>query len=44
MVVTLDEFDRIVRGEGDDIELELTNGGRMTGREFVTYKLSLIHI
>lgn len=40
VVVTLDELDQIVRGEGDDIELVLTNGGRMTGREFVTYKFA----
>ncbi|MCL8493891.1 HNH endonuclease [Corynebacterium sp. B5-R-101] len=40
VVVTLDELDQIVRGEGDDIELVLTNGGRMTGREFVSYKFA----
>ena len=40
IVVTLDELDKIVRRDGDDIELELTNGGRMSGREFLTYKFA----
>ena len=36
VVITLDELDKIIHHDGDDIELELTNGGRMS--------LSLIHI
>ena len=42
VVVTLDKLDKIVSGDGDDIVLELTNGGRMTGREFLTYKFAEI--
>ncbi|WP_412100556.1 HNH endonuclease signature motif containing protein [Corynebacterium aurimucosum] len=40
VVITLDELDKIVRHDGDDIELELTNGGRMSGAEFLTYKFA----
>jgi len=42
VVVTLDKFDKIVSGDGDDIVLELTNGGRMTGAEFLNYKFAEI--
>ncbi|WP_408930886.1 HNH endonuclease signature motif containing protein [Corynebacterium axilliensis] len=42
VVVTLDEFDRIINGDGDEIELQLTNGGRMTGAEFLTHKFASI--
>lgn len=42
VVVTLDKLDKIVSGDGDDIVLELTNGGRMTGTEFLNYKFAEI--
>ena len=42
VVVTLDEFDRIINGDGDEIELQLTNGGRMTGAEFLAHKFASI--
>ena len=42
VVVTLDKLDKIVSGDGDDIILELTNGGRMTGAEFLNYKFAEI--
>ncbi|WP_306507461.1 HNH endonuclease [Corynebacterium sp.] len=42
VVVTLDEFDRIINGDGDEIELQLTNGARMTGAEFLTHKFASI--
>lgn len=42
VVVTLDKLDKIVSGDGDDIVLELTNGGRMTGAEFLNYKFAEI--
>ena len=42
LIVTLDEFDKVINGEGDDIELQLTNGARMTGAEFLTYKFAEI--
>ena len=42
VVVTLDEFDRIINGDGEEIELNLTNGGRMTGADFLAYKFAEI--
>ena len=42
VVVTLDEFDRIINGDGDEIELQLTNGARMTGAEFLSYQFASI--
>ncbi|WP_408932543.1 HNH endonuclease signature motif containing protein [Corynebacterium sp. YSMAA1_1_D6] len=42
VVVTLDEFDRIINNDGDEIELQLTNGGRMTGAEFLAHKFASI--
>ncbi|WP_230307832.1 hypothetical protein [Corynebacterium guaraldiae] len=42
VIVTLNELDQIINGEGDDIELNLTNGGRMTGKEFLTHKFAEI--
>ena len=38
VIVTLNELDQIINGDGDEIELNLTNGGRMTGAEFLTHK------
>ena len=40
VVVTLDEFDQIINGDGDEIELLLTNGARMTGAEFLSHKFA----
>ncbi|MCG7228518.1 HNH endonuclease signature motif containing protein [Corynebacterium minutissimum] len=42
VVVTLDKLDKIISGDGDDIVLELTNGGRMTGTQFLNYKFAEI--
>ena len=42
VVVTLNELDRIINGDGDEIELQLTNGARMTGAEFLTHKFASI--
>ncbi|OFL21751.1 HNH endonuclease signature motif containing protein [Corynebacterium sp. HMSC062A03] len=42
VIVTLNELDQIINGEGDDIKLNLTNGGRMTGAEFLTHKFAEI--
>ncbi|ACP33710.1 hypothetical protein cauri_2117 [Corynebacterium aurimucosum ATCC 700975] len=42
VIVTLNELDQIINGEGDEIELNLTNGGRMTGTEFLTHKFAEI--
>ncbi|MTE10834.1 HNH endonuclease, partial [Corynebacterium aurimucosum] len=42
VIVTLNELDQIINGDGDDIELNLTNGGRMTGAEFLTHKFAEI--
>ena len=42
VVVTLNEFDRIINGDGEEIELQLTNGARMTGAEFLTHKFAEI--
>lgn len=38
VIITLNELDQIINGDGDEIELNLTNGGRMTGAEFLTHK------
>lgn len=40
VIVRLDELDRIVDGDGEEIELQLTNGATMTGAEFVREKLA----
>lgn len=40
VIVRLDELDRIVDGDGEEIELHLTNGATMTGAEFVREKLA----
>ena len=40
VIVRLDELDTIVRGEGDDIILQATDGGTMTGAEFVRTKFA----
>ena len=42
VVVTLNELDRIINDDGDEIELQLTNGARMTGAEFLTHKFASI--
>ena len=42
VVVTLDEFDQIINGDGEEIELNLTNGARMTGADFLAYKFAEI--
>ncbi|WP_141752605.1 HNH endonuclease signature motif containing protein, partial [Corynebacterium sp. HMSC078A10] len=42
VIVTLNELDQIINGDGDEIELNLTNGGRMTGAEFLTHKFAEI--
>ncbi|MCZ9299274.1 MULTISPECIES: HNH endonuclease signature motif containing protein [Corynebacterium] len=35
VIVRLEQLDKIVRGEGDDILLQATDGGTMTGAEFL---------
>lgn len=40
VIVRLDELDKIARGEGDDIVLQATDGGTMTGAEFVRTKFA----
>ncbi|WP_412100745.1 HNH endonuclease signature motif containing protein [Corynebacterium aurimucosum] len=40
VIITLNELDQIINGDGDDIELKLTNGARMTGAEFLTHKFA----
>nr|WP_253587773.1 HNH endonuclease signature motif containing protein [Corynebacterium aurimucosum] len=35
-------MDQIISGEGDEIELNLTNGARMTGAEFLTHTFAEI--
>ncbi|APT91922.1 hypothetical protein CPHO_02230 [Corynebacterium phocae] len=40
VIIDLDELTEIAAGEGDDIVLKLTNGGRMTGAELVQRKLA----
>ena len=42
VIVTLNELDQIINGDGDEIELNLTNGARMTGAEFLTHKFAQI--
>ncbi|QQU95741.1 HNH endonuclease [Corynebacterium aurimucosum] len=42
VIVTLNELDQIISGEGDEIELNLTNGARMTGAEFLTHTFAEI--
>ena len=42
VIITLNELDQIINGDGDEIELNLTNGGRMTGAEFLTHKFAEI--
>ncbi|WP_412100297.1 HNH endonuclease signature motif containing protein [Corynebacterium aurimucosum] len=42
VIITLNELDQIINGDGDDIELNLTNGARMTGAEFLTHKFAEI--
>ena len=42
IIITLNELDQIINGEGDEIQLNLTNGGRMTGKEFLTHKFAEI--
>ena len=42
VIVTLNELDQIINGDGDEIQLNLTNGGRMTGAEFLTHKFAEI--
>ncbi|MFH6889538.1 HNH endonuclease [Corynebacterium aurimucosum] len=37
VIITLNELDQIINGDGDEIQLNLTNGARMTGAEFLTY-------
>lgn len=40
VIVRLDELDRIVDGDGEEIRLQLTNGATMTGGELVRRRLS----
>ena len=40
VIVRLDELDRIVDGDGEEIELQLTNGATMTGADFVREALA----
>ncbi|MGV0329593.1 HNH endonuclease signature motif containing protein [Corynebacterium guaraldiae] len=42
VIVTLNELDQIINGDGDEIELNLTNGARMSGAEFLTHKFAEI--
>lgn len=35
-IIGIDDLDKILRGEGEEIEFSLTNGARMTGAEYVT--------
>ena len=42
VIITLNELDQIINGEGDEIELNLTNGARMTGAEFLTHTFAEI--
>ena len=35
-IIAIDDLDRILTGEGEEIEFTLTNGARMTGAEYVT--------
>ena len=40
VIITLNELDQIINGDGDEIQLNLTNGARMTGAEFLTHKFA----
>ena len=40
VIITLNELDQIINGDGDEIQLKLTNGARMTGAEFLTHKFA----
>ena len=42
VIITLNELDQIINGDGDEIQLNLTNGARMTGAEFLTHKFAEI--
>ena len=39
-IITLDELDRIIDGDGEEITIQLTNGARLTGAELVARTLS----
>lgn len=40
VIVHLDELDQILRGDGDDIQLRLTNGTTMTGAQYLASRFS----
>lgn len=40
VVITLDELDRIVDGDGEEITLQLTNGSRISGADLASRVLS----
>lgn len=40
VVIRLDQLDRIINGDGEEIQLELTNGATMSGAELVQRTLS----
>ena len=42
VIITLNELDQIINGDGDEIQLNLTNGARMTGAEFLTHTFAEI--
>lgn len=39
-IITLDELDRIIDGDGEEITIRLTNGARLTGAELVSRTLA----
>ena len=39
-ILTLDELDRIIDGDGEEITIQLTNGARLTGAELVSRTLA----
>lgn len=39
-IITLDELDRIIDGDGEEITIQLTNGARITGAELVSRTLA----
>ena len=39
-IITLDDLDRIIDGDGEEITIQLTNGARLTGAELVARTLS----
>ena len=39
-IITLDELDRIIDGDGEEITIQLTNGARITGTELVSRTLA----